>query len=578
MKHAFESRSARTGIRRLAMALAAALAVQGVAGTAQAQQTAAAAQPWVALGHAVHLDGAAPGGAVDDAEPVSVTVALKLRNKDLLDSYVKELFRPGSPSYHQWMSSEQSTAYFSPTQEQAQAVADYLASKGFSNVQVAPNRLVVTADGTVGAARNAFRTGFGRFARHGRTGIANTDDIQLPAALGGQVQAVLGLQTLDDLHTFSRTPAKVQAGVGTAKGVAGDGTVYYFPREFATIYHAGSTPAGTGTAAAIIAEGTLTATVNDLKQFESDYGISPVPTSVVTVGRASSDNSGEGEWALDAQAIVGISGGVKSLTFYAANSMSSSNLLQAINRAVSDNTAKVIDMSWGGCESEVGVGWADSAFETAVTHGQTFSASSGDNGAYGCGASENGSYGTTLGVSYPASSPYVIAIGGTTLTTDSGSNYVSEASWPYSGGGTSGSESKPSWQTNVSGSRRQLPDLAFDADWDKSAIAYYLGSGTSSAGYYVNGGTSLASPLFVGAWARLESSHGNQLGFAPKAIYAYAGNAAASLPLQDVSTGDNGHYSALAGWDEATGWGSFDIQAVDTFITGTPGFISASNQ
>jgi subtilase family serine protease len=567
------------GIRRLATALAVVLAAQGAASVAQAQAAAAAAQPWVALGEtARHLDGAAASGAVADTEPVSITVALKLRNKDLLDNYVKELFRPGSPSYHQWMTSEQSTAYFSPTQEQAAAVAAYLTSMGFSNVQVAPNRLLVTADGTVGAARAAFHTGFGRFAKQGRSGIANTDAIQLPASLGGQVQAVLGLQTLDQLHTYSRaTPAKLQ-GNGADKGVSSDGTVYYFPKEFATIYHAGSTPAGTSTAVAVIAEGTLTPTLNDLRQFESDYGVTPVPTSVVTVGRASSDNSGEGEWALDAQAIVGISGGVKSLTFYAANSMSNSNLLQAINRAVSDDTAKVIDMSWGGCESEVGTGWADSAFETAVTHGQTFSASSGDNGAYACNASENGSYGTTLGVSYPASSPYVIAVGGTTVTTDSGSNYLSEASWPYSGGGVSQSESKPSWQSNVSGSRRELPDLAFDADWDKSAIAYYVNSGTSAAGYYANGGTSLASPLFVGAWARLESSHGNQLGFAPKAIYAYAGNAAASLPLQDVASGNNGHYSALAGWDEATGWGSFDIQAVDTFITGTPGFISASNQ
>ena len=83
---------------------------------------------------------------------------------------------------------------------------------------------------------------------------------------------------------------------------------------------------------------------------------------------------------------------------------------------------------------------------------------------------------------------------------------------------------------------------------------------------------------FVGAWARLESAHRNSLGFAPKVLYAYA----STYPFHDVTTGKNGTtaalYSAGVGYDNATGWGSFDIQAANTFITNTPGFVTTSNQ
>lgn len=514
-----------------------------------------------------------------EEEPISIVVALKLRNEDLMDAYIAEQHRPGSVAYHQWLTSEEATENFSPTRAQAKAVADYLTAAGFTNVQIAANRLLVTAYGTAGVARRAFNTELAHVSYNGKEGLANISSVQLPVTISAHVQSVLGLQTVEEMHTYSKQdPSLVSVGPTPLRGIGSNGYPYYLPHDFQTVYHAGTTPNGRNTAVGIVGWGSMTTSVADLAKYESDYGISPVPTSIVTVGRASKDNSGEGEWALDAQAIVGISGGVKSLTFYASSGATDAALLTTINKVVSDNIAKVIDMSWGGCETSAS--FADASFRTAMTQGQTFSASSGDNGAYTCGtvSGGNGSYGTQLGVSDPANSPYVIAVGGTTLNADASSTYVSEAAWPY-GGGVSKYEAKPSWQSALSGSFRNVPDVAFDADWDKSGIAYYLGkSGSRQAGYYVNGGTSLASPLFVGAWARLESAHGNTLGFAPKALYAYA----STYPFHDVTTGKNGptatFYSAGAGYDNATGWGSFDIQAANTFITNTPGFVTASNQ
>lgn len=576
---------------RLVTALALAIGMAGVATVASAQGSAVNA--WVTTRtQAPYTADASFNGYASSQEPVSIVVTLKLRNKEVLDSYTKELFRPGSPSYHQFLSSQESTANFAPTQQQAQAVADYLTGQGFTNVKIASNRLLVTADGSVGAANTAFRTAIGHFTRHGRDGIANTQSAQIPAALNGVVDQVLGLQTLYQARTFS-LPASQLRPAYTVVSVTGNSAAHaYYPQEFATVYDAGTTPTASNTTVAILGWGSMTNAVNDLKQLESGQGLTAVPTSIVsTTTKSSSDDSGQGEWGMDAQAIRGISGGVKTLVFYTdggtyssrtgSSGASNSGLLQVINKAVSDNSAKVVNMSWGLPECDGSPGFADSAFQLGVTQGQTFSAATGDNGSYPCpvgsSAPENGSYGskTTLSVNYPASSPYVVATGGTTLNTSASDVYVSEASWPYSGGGVSGSEATPSWQSS-SYPHREVPDVAFDADWTNSPIIVYFTasstSGISQSGYYTNGGTSLASPLFVGAWARLESANSNGLGFAAPALYAYS----SQYPFHDVTTGNNGYYAAGTGRDNATGWGSFDIQAANTFIAGTPGFITAT--
>lgn len=554
--------------------------------------TAKAGTPeWIATRtHALNTSTATFQRYAEDQELISITVPLKLRNEDLLKGFTRELFNPNSPSYHQWMAREEAIDRFSPTSQQVQSVVDYLTKNGFTNVQVAPNRLLVTADGTVGAVRQAFRTNIGHFRRDGKYGIANVDDVRVPVALGSVVDRVLGLQTLVTARTFSRNRNELVPAYTVVGAASNSNAHLYSPQEFATVYDAGNTPTASNTTVAIIGWGSMDNAVNDLNQFESAKGIAPVATAIVsTSSQASNDDSGQGEWAMDAQAIVGIAGSVQKLIFYTdggtySSSGSSgdtdSNLLQVINKAVNDNAAKVVNMSWGlaECNGPSAVGFADSVLQIGVAQGQTFVSSSGDNGSYPCDvngqAPSGGTYSSlsVLSVNYPASSPYVVAIGGTTLNTTSGDSYISESSWAYSGGGVSLYETAPSWQTGFGSYSRQLPDLAFDADWTNSPISIYLTASTTSgvtqSGWYANGGTSLSAPLFAGAWARLESASDNGLGFAAPAIYMYAN----AIPFHDVTVGNNGYYSASTGRDNATGWGSFDIAAFNSFIQATPGF------
>jgi pseudomonalisin len=246
--------------------------------------------------------------------------------------------------------------------------------------------------------------------------------------------------------------------------------------------------------------------------------------------------------------------------------------------------AKVINVSLGGCESDThsdGTQAADdNVFKQAVAQGQTFSISTGDAGTYNCQVSSiSGAPGvpkskTTYDVSEPASSPYVIAVGGTTLYTNSGA-YSSETVWNEglsaigtyddagdydatkrlwaTGGGYSKYETAPSYQTGVIAAgktTRGLPDIAFDAASASGATIYYNNqTGTV-------GGTSLAAPIFSGVWARLQSANSNALGFPAASFYKYFPVAA----------------KAAAGWDATTGFGSLNIGNLNTFVKNTSDF------
>ena len=418
-----------------------------------------------------------------------------------------------------------------------------------------PNRLLVTADGRPSKIEAAFNTRLRQFNLGGRSVFANTVDALIPDALNGIVHSVLGLQNADQAQPlFVRANAVTNASSGT--------TVGHSPAEFPAIYDALSIPTGGGVNVGIVTTGDLTAPVADLQAFESQNGIAPVPLQFVPSEVNGSDPSAAVEWILDSQSIVGISGGVRTLYFYNAPSRSDADLTADYNRAVSDDLVKAVNVSLGICEqsphSSGTMATDDGIFKMAMAEGMTFFVSTGDGGANtGCSSQK----GLTKAVGYPASSPYVVAVGGTTLSTTNGTTYAGETAWSGSGGGTSKFETAQSWQQAVTGSTaREVPDVAMDADPNSGAILI-VGSSTEQVG-----GTSLAAPLSVGTWARVQTAHGGSLGFAAPVIYAAA--AKSPSPFHDVTSGGNGAsllgiqlggYKAGVGYDEVTGFGSFDI-------------------
>ncbi|MFJ2990316.1 protease pro-enzyme activation domain-containing protein [Collimonas sp. NPDC087041] len=547
-------------------------------------------------------------------EQVHVTLSLNLRNEAKLDKFLQDLHTPGTASYGKFLKPAQFAALYAPTEKDVAAVVAHLSKSGFVNIRISPNRQLVFADGTAATVQTAFRTSLKRFQQDGRNVFANTDAAQVPAALGNIVGSVLGLQNVAVAQTHHRWIPNTEGSVALqakakAKPSATPVATPHSPAQFPSIYNAGSTPTASNTTVAIISEGNIDPTITDLGTFTSANGFATVNTSVVQTGPAGSDysdTSGQVEWNLDSQTITGTSGGaVQQLIFYASPDMNFSSITASYNQAVSDNLAKVINVSLGGCESDThsdGTQAADdNVFKQAVAQGQTFSISTGDAGTYNCQTSSiSGAPGvpknkSTYDVSEPASSPYVIAVGGTTLYTTSGA-YSSETVWNEglsaigvydangdsdptkrlwaTGGGYSKYEAAPSYQSGVIAAgktTRGLPDIAFDAASASGATIYYNGqTGTV-------GGTSLAAPIFTGTWARLQSANGNALGFPAASFYKYFPLAANAALLHDVTSGTNGAsssygYKAAKGWDATTGFGSLNIANLNTFIHNTSDF------
>src|ERR1039457_6486395 len=292
---------------------------------------------------------------------------------------------------------------------------------------------------------------------------------------------------------------------------------------------------GTGQTIAIIDAYGSSSIQNDLNTFCSDFGIAPATVTIAyPQGKPLSNAGWAEETSLDVELAHAIAPGAK-IVLVAAKSASYTDLLGAVDYAVNAVHANVVSMSWGGSESsaETGNGY-DSHFNVP---GVTFVASAGDSGE---------------GVEWPAASPYVVGVGGTSLYLNPDNSYSSESAWSGSAGGISAYESAPSWQSPWSGLlKRGVPDVSYLADPNTGVLVVYKG------GLYVFGGTSVGAPQ----WAALVALSQVSLTSANTTLYSVAGTADSinSSYFYDITSGNNGpdpDDSAITGYDLVTGLGS----------------------
>ena len=285
---------------------------------------------------------------------------------------------------------------------------------------------------------------------------------------------------------------------------------------------------------------------SDLAVFNKKYNLPQADFSKVvpSSGTPSSDPNWNYEISLDVEWAHAIAPGAKIILVEAATADYDS-LLSAVDTAVGLG-ANVVSMSWGGGETPT-----DVANNAHFNHpGVTFVASAGDSGA---------------GMLGPASSPYVVSVGGTVLSTDSHGNRLSENGWSGSGGGASAYQLRPNYQNGFNPTfDRSSPDVSYNAS-PTTAFAVYNSTGTYPwAGV---GGTSAGAPQWAALFALVNQGRaqagkaaiGNGLQYgANNALYALAGGSQYTNPngdFYDVSIGSNG-YAATAGYDAVTGLGS----------------------
>lgn len=553
-----------TSLRTATAVSAAAVLATGVV-IAVAPTSATAASGWTATGTrafagAYKLLDAHALGAAEGSTPLRLTIGLTPRDRKGLDTLIRQQATRGSGHYGRYLTAAQFTQRFAAPSATARSVSAYLTRNHMTHVDVASNRLVVTANATVAQAERAFDTSIARFMQAGKPVLVNTRAAYVPTAMKGMVSGVLGLSSLG-MQGLPLPPI-------TAPNLNG-----FYPKEFNTVYDSKGTAAGSGTTLAVIAEGNLAPTIKDLRLAESKQDLPQVPVSLVYSGITSPDVSGADEWDLDTQTSTGIAPNAKRLYIYVSTSLSDSDLARSLNKFASQNVARSGSASLGECDlvpfADGAAAIDDTIFAEAASQGQTFFASSGDTGSSCPVAPTNGVPGSgPPDTSYPASSPYVLGVGGTTLDAGAKDAYGTEISWNAGGGGVSPVENAPYWQAGANlasaAALRGVPDVAFDADPTTGANIYVGGTAEEI------GGTSLSSPLALGLWTRLQSSHADKLGFAPPKLYALYTKAQkgsmappTSVPgFHDIVVGTNGAYTALPGYDYTTGLGSWDVAAL----------------
>jgi len=319
--------------------------------------------------------------------------------------------------------------------------------------------------------------------------------------------------------------------------------------------------------------------VDDLNKFAGEFGLPPFD-DLLTIKHDPSwgtPQRPEGEAVLDLEIAHEVAPKAKLVVYEAGPQFVF--LDRAFDQLVTDNLGSIISESLGVCEAETSSGHRNEYASTqnrAVAQGMSHFVASGDNGAFTCGEDQNAA------ASFPSTLPEVTAVGGTTVFESTTGTYFKEAVWgsPIDEAGTGGGPSLiyplPDWQRSVEVAEghgfRQVPDVAGDADPITGFHIVFGGEDTQA------GGTSAATPLWAATIALinqdLKSKGLRAVGFANPAIYWIGENQAKlpSPPFHDVSIGNNLAYSAGAGWDFATGWGSMDAAALDaawvTYIKG----------
>lgn len=493
-------------------------------------------------------------GPMDSGE-LNITIGLSFSNAALLNSTIASLYNPASPSYHKFLSPQQFIAKFSPQAQQLSLIEAYMTSKGLKLEHVSSNRMLMTFTGSALSIDTALGVRLETYMIDGRPFYDASGVPRLPASIGVGIAGIEGLQ---DFVTASHPLADPHSVYGSnyVPPTGPDATPPYNPATIHEAYNFTSIYSdninGGGVSEAIVtAYGFSNATV---QAFDSTFGISGV--RIVVIQPAGAVNQIGLETTLDTEWLGAIS---PNSTIYVIEGPNAqlSTFTDLFTYVVDHNISSVMSTSWGTPESETPTSVMNNdnnIFKQAAAEGISVTVASGDNGAYDRTNSPT--------PDFPASSPYVTAVGGTWLNlTQSGRNVVrsSETAWNMSGGGISSYFNEPAYQKipnayNLGG--RGVPDVAMSAYPESGYFVYFNGSWDEA------GGTSFGAPIWAGILSlenQLRAMHGEgNIGLANLELYAIANSSYYEQAFYQITEGYNGYYYASPGYNLVTGLGTPD--------------------
>ncbi len=565
---------------------------------------------------------------------MQITVALAPRNPTALLDYADGVGDPRSPDYRRYLTPSQFRDRFAPSRQTLIKVESELRRHGLTPGTVTSNGLALHVRASSAAIEHAFDIELVRVRlANGRDAIYNDLAPAVDANVAPKIQAVVGLSSLavmerlDTGHAGAAATAKAGASrfrgssAHTATGgpqpclkasEVAPGQGAYTADQVATAYgFSGVYQSGDqGQGVTIGAYELEPDAPSDIAAYQRCYK-TDATVDYIKVDGGAGKGIGQGEAALDIEQLIGLAPKAKLIVYQGPNNNSDNpgtGPYDTLAAMIGQDKVQVISNSWGECESLEGATDAraeDTLLQEAATQGQTFVSAAGDDGSEDCWSPPpGGNTNNSLTVDDPASQPFAIAVGGTSMSAIGPP--PTESVWDddnpeinYSrfgvqqgagGGGISSLWPMPAWQlgapatlgvldSSSSGTPcaaaagsycREVPDVSADADPLTSYLDYWNGQGTNTraeSGWQGTGGTSGAAPVWAAVFALADANRacrGSLVGFADPTLYALAGQSLATY-FNDITAGNNdftpsgndsGLYAAGTGYDMASGLGS----------------------
>ena len=534
------------------------------------------AQPQAALTHHVRevtANGQAPLiGHLSSTQSMRLVLVLPHRNEAELDQFLREIYDPYSPSYRQFLTVEQFTERFGPTQKDYDSVIAFAKANGFTVVGTSRNRTNLDVQGTVASIEKAFHLTMGVYQHDTENRTFFAPDREPMADMSVQLWHVGGLDNYSTPKAMltrrdANTPAVISnATTGSCPGSSFCGS------DMRAAYYGGTALTGTGQSL-----GLFELIGTDLADLTTYYK-NAKQTNTVTITLKSVDTQStsctaasgcdDTEQTIDMTQALGMAPGMSSLVMYigtgalSGQSIDDAGIFNAMATANPLNAQLSSSWAWKPTDNTTD----DVYFKEFAAQGQNLFDAAGDSGVW-----------TASGFAWPADDPYLTSVGGTDLdTTGAGGAWASETGWLDTGGGISPNKfAIPSWQVTAaagcakcSQTLRNGPDVSANANY-----TFYVCADQTTCSENLYGGTSFAAPMWAAylALANQQAVANGQptLGFINPALYTIGLGSSYDTDFHDITSGGNKDGTTV-GYDLSTGWGSPNGAAlIDALVGGT---------
>jgi subtilase family serine protease len=510
-------------------------------------------------------------GRLPATQSMRLVLVLPLRNQDVIDRILGELYDPSSSSYRHFLTVEEFTARFGPSQADYDALIRFAEAHSLTVVGTSRNRVNLDVSGTVASIEEAFHVTLGLYQHPTENRTFYAPDREPTVDLPFQLWHIAGLDNYSIPRPALHRDASARPNATTGSGPSAS----FLGSDMRAAYY-GGTLTGTGQTLGLLEYyGTDLADLNTY--YTNVHQANNVKITLLSTDGTSTScvypNCDDTEQTLDMTQALGMAPGMSSLVMYVGSTDSA--IFNAMATASPLNAQLSSSWTWYPADPSTD----DPYFTTFALQGQNLFQAAGDSGAWT--ASGTGSE------VYPADDVYVTSVGGTDLDTSSaGGPWSSEAAWVDGGGGISPHNyAIPSWQTAAASScsscsktYRNGPDVSANANF-----TFYVCADQTACTANLYGGTSFAAPMWAGYLALVNQqavANGNKaVGFINPSLYTIGAGSSYDSDFHDITSGGNG-FSATTGYDLATGWGSPNGSGLINALAGTsstPSFtISAS--